>query len=394
VLLEGLLERGHRVEVFGIRGFNEPKSLERFENYRFVPLRLPRLERLWWRAHALRSPYPLSLVSQVAQIGWHREAVLAIEAARRSFDLILCTDAVALWPSRVPTVSWPQSPPHTEAEALRASATRRRVIENSGAVRYAAVQLFYAYRWVLVRAALGNSDAYLCGSSWARDEWARFGAKPEQLVTMSYLIDSKPFADVPALGVGRRSPTFLWLGRATPRKRLDLFLDGFRILRERNPGARARLVGNLASDPFAARILERHARDPGLSVEPAVKRSEVPRLFGAVDVLVQPSEKENFGFSVAEALAAGRPVVLGPTNGTADYVGSAGYVFSAYRPEAVAATMERVLNDLESRGPALSAAARARAEEHFTPGRVVERFETVCRELLSRAPKQRRRRAG
>src|SRR5262245_40959344 len=78
VLLAGMLERGHHVDVFGSPGFNEPKSLERFDNYRFVPLSLPRLEWLWWRAAGLKTPYPLSVISQLAHLGFQREAVRAI----------------------------------------------------------------------------------------------------------------------------------------------------------------------------------------------------------------------------------------------------------------------------------------------------------------------------
>lgn len=184
VLLARLLERGHRIDHYGPRPF-EQKTLGRFQNYRFVPLTLPRLERAWWRAAALRTPYPLSFISQLAQIAWQREAVRHMDASGSSYDLIFCTDAVALWPSRLPVVSWPQSPPQTEAAALRSPEVRRRVVQNTGAAHYAAVQLFYAYRWLLTRASLRFSDVYLCGSSWAEDEWARFGAPRASLRRMS-----------------------------------------------------------------------------------------------------------------------------------------------------------------------------------------------------------------
>ena len=387
VLLAGLLERGHRVDQFGPHGYGQ-KSLEHFENYRFVSLRLPKLEWLWWKTVAWKAVYSQSAVSQMAQIGWQREAVLNIQREADRYDLIFCTDAVALWPSKLPIVSWPQSPPHTEARALRSNETARRTIQALGKGKYAAIQIFYAYRWLAVRAALGVSDVYLCGSNWARDEWQRFGAKPEQLVNMSYLIDLEPFSAVPPLDSSRRPITFLWLGRATPSKRLDLFLEGFRVLRRRNPEVLARVVGNLRGDPFAERSIEPYRSDAGISFEAPVSREMVPRLFGEVDVLVQPSEMENFGFSVAEALAAGRPVVLGPTNGTADYVGDAGFVFSEYGPESVARAMERAMSAVASDGPELSARARTAARRHFTPSRVVDRFEVVCQELLARGTKR------
>jgi glycosyltransferase involved in cell wall biosynthesis len=382
VLLSGMLERGHRVDVFGCRGFNEPRSLERFENYRFIHLTLPRLESLWYRAAALKTPYPLSLVSQLAQLGYQRETI-RLTSRPGSYDLLFCADAFAMWRASLPVISWPQSPPQSEAAALRSKDTRQRLVTIAGRTHYAALQLFYAYRWACARASLEKSNVYLCGSRWARDEWHRFGADARRLRTASYLVDVDAFSGVRELGARRDTMTLLWLGRATPRKRLDLFLEGFTELRRRRPGVRARLVGNLRSDPYAARILEPYLGDPSISVEEPVARAEVPALFGEIDVLVQPSENENFGFSIAEALAAGRPVVFGPTNGTGDYVGEAGFAFGAYDSQSVTDAMDRALAAVSSAGPELSAKARTAALEHFTPRLVVDRFEQTCRWLAS-----------
>jgi glycosyltransferase involved in cell wall biosynthesis len=101
-------------------------------------------------------------------------------------------------------------------------------------------------------------------------------------------------------------------------------------------------------------------------------------------VLVQPSEQENFGFSVAEALAAGRAVVVGPTNGTADYVGSAGYAFTDYRAESVADAMEGALEAVTREGPAVSARAREEARRHFAIDAVADRFFAICSDVLAR----------
>jgi glycosyltransferase involved in cell wall biosynthesis len=320
-------------------------------------------------------------------LGYQREAVRLIEEQHRTdpYDLILCTDVPALWPSKLPVFCWPQSPPHTEGAALRTRDIAKFAIDNAGIGSYAAVQLFYAYRAVVARAALDVSDAYLCGTRWARDEWARFGAKPQNLHLLAYPIDLDAFASVPPLRAGKETVTFLWLGRAVPRKRLDLFLEAFELLNRRNPRCRARLVGNLG-DPFAVRLLERYRGHPAISVEGALPRNRVPELFAETDVLVQPSESENFGFSVAEALAAGRSIVFGPTNGTGDYVGGAGYPFLQYRPESVAYAMEHALESVVHEGPAISARAREAARRHFAIDAVADRFTALCAEVLARRP--------
>jgi glycosyltransferase involved in cell wall biosynthesis len=200
------------------------------------------------------------------------------------------------------------------------------------------------------------------------------------LRAFAYPIDLTAFAGTQPLGQGRET-TFLWLGRAAPRKRLDLFLAGFARLRARRTGVKARVVGAIASEPFARAALERHGFIPDLTVEEPVPRERVPELFAETDVLVQPSQNENFGFSVAEALAAGRPVVAGPTNGTLEYAGDAGFGFSEYTPDAVASAMERALDAISENASLVSQRARA-AARYFAIDAVTDRFCTLCSELL------------
>jgi glycosyltransferase involved in cell wall biosynthesis len=382
VLLSALLERGHRVEFFGNPGYVRPRSLERYANYRFHPLHVEGMERLWYRTE--RFELVRALVAQLGHAAYAREAIRQVEREheREPFDLILATDVQPLWPSRLPVISWPQSPPQTEAAALRTPELARELVKITGAGKYAAVQAFYAYRLVTAQLGLRCSDTYLCGSRWARDEWARFGAEPERLLAFPYPIDIRPFAGVPALRKGETT-TFLWLGRASPRKRLDLFVEGFLELRRRHPDVRARIVGNVTAHPFGRAVLERHGSVPGLTLEPAIGRDAVPELFAHVDVLVQPSQNENFGFSVAEALAAGRAVVAGPTNGTLEYAGGAGFGFSEYRATAVADAMERAMQAIADDGPGVSQAARVAAQQ-FEVNAVAERFAAQCEMLVDR----------
>jgi glycosyltransferase involved in cell wall biosynthesis len=386
LLLRTLLERGHLVHFFGIPEFTEPKSLVRFPLYRFVPLASPAVETLWRIARALPTQYPSALCSQVTHLMYQRETVRLIEAdrAHADYDLILCTDAQALWPSRLPTLCWPQSPPHTEAAALRTRDLVPSVIRNVGVGHYTAIQLFYAYRRVVARAALGVSDVYLIASEWARRAWEEFGAPRERLRKIAYPIDLSGFAEVPSLTSNERPVSFLWLGRAVPRKRLDLFLAAFELFHRRVPSARARLVGNLLEDSYAKRVLEPYLDHPAIRVEAPWERARVPQLFGEVDVLVQPSQNENFGFSVAEALAAGRPIVLGPSNGTSDYTGQAGFRFAEYEPSSIADAMERAHAAVIRSGPDLTRAAREAAVRHFTIDTVADRFSELCAEALDR----------
>jgi glycosyltransferase involved in cell wall biosynthesis len=382
LLLRALLERGHHVDFYGVPEFTEPKSLLRFPGYRYIPLSIPLVDKLWRIARALPTEYPSALCSQVTHLILQRETVRLVEEAhgRARYDMIVCMDTQALWPSKLPSLCWPQGPPHTEAAALRVNDLAPSVIKNVGIGHYAAVQVFYAYRRVVARAALRVPDLYLVGSNWARSAWLEFGAPADRVRTMPYPIDLEAFAGVPPLAAGARNVTFLWLGRAVPRKRLDLFLAAFELLHARIPSVRARLVGNFLSDSYAKSVLEPYLGHPAIRFEDPWPRARIPELFAEVDVLAQPSQSENFGFSVAESLAAGRPIVFGPLNGTGEYTDEAGFRFTEYDPRSIADAMERAHTAVVDSGPEITRHAREAAVRYFGMDEVVERFSELCRE--------------
>jgi glycosyltransferase involved in cell wall biosynthesis len=92
----------------------------------------------------------------------------------------------------------------------------------------------------------------------------------------------------------------------------------------------------------------------------------MPRIYDEADIFVNSSVVDNQPLSVLEAFAAGLPVVSTPTGELATMVreGDTGSIVSADDPEAMAATIARLL--AESDG-ALAMARRARAEvEKYT----------------------------
>jgi glycosyltransferase involved in cell wall biosynthesis len=394
LLLKTLLDEGHTVHFYGVPAFSRPKSLEGRPRFTFTPLRLEAVR--WMNAliKRLDNRYASAGGSQLGMLAYQREAIRSIERAhaREPYAFILCLDAINLWPSTLPVLSWPQSPPQTEWEALRRPGVAALHAGDGNRTRANAVHAFYAFRWAQARVTQRFSDLVLCGSEWALEGWRRFGVPRERLTTIPYPVEAAEHEGSAPPGRDASRITFLWLGRAVPRKRLDLFLHGFERVRDKYPDARALLVGNL-SDPASRKLLEPYLSDPTVELKGSVPRSEVASLLASVDVVVQPSEHENFGFAVAEALAAGRPVVLGRTNGTLDYAGSAGFVFDAYEPESVATAMERARAAVRARGAELSEAARAAAREHFAPARVTERLRRVAGDVIAASATPRGRHA-
>lgn len=115
-------------------------------------------------------------------------------------------------------------------------------------------------------------------------------------------------APVTGKGPGR---VLMYFGRLHPRKRLDVLLDAWSQVYRRFDGWRLVIAG---ADPDGYRAtLTTLASDLGVSGSiswfgPAAG-AERERLFADADVVVLPSDYENFGLVVAEALARGVPVI-------------------------------------------------------------------------------------
>lgn len=384
VVLRELLRQGHSVQYWGLPGFSEAPSLLDFPNFRYSSLRVAALERAWGPLRRLNRPLPNAAYSQFVHVAYHREAIHRIEqaSALEAFDVVLCADTMETWPSRLPVISWPQSAPQTEWAALRSRAISKRVRESSGDAQRLALDAFYAYRWLQARVSWRASDLMLCGSKWSERAWQAFGVPTARIHTLPYPLDLATFTTEPPSPSGGLV-TFLWLGRATPRKRFDLFLAGFEQLAAQRENVRAIVIGNLAPDPLAERALAVSPARTRIEVRPSVPRTEVPALLRQINVVVQPSESENFGFSVAEALASGRPVVAGPTNGTAEYAGEALFPFHMYTPSAVAQAMLHAAEAVIADPPAVARRARA-AAARLAPERIVAELVTVCERVIER----------
>lgn len=155
------------------------------------------------------------------------------------------------------------------------------------------------------------------------------------------------------LNAGDEVVTFL--GRLHPIKRLDLLAEAFAIVHHARPNARLIVAG---PDEGGYRQHVEAMFAPVASVTRwlgAVDTEAIGALLASSHVLVQCSDSESFGMSVAEGLAAGVPVVVTKRSGWAE-VETVGCGFSvAHEPVSIA---DGILRVLDSPDPA---AMRARA---------------------------------
>lgn len=102
--------------------------------------------------------------------------------------------------------------------------------------------------------------------------------------------------------------TLLYLGRIHPKKGLDLILDVWPKLASVFPDWQLRIVGPLDSG-YSRALARRAAQLPNVSMAGQLFGGDKQRAYASADLFVLPTLGENFGMTVAEALAMGVPVV-------------------------------------------------------------------------------------
>ncbi|MCB9884960.1 MAG: glycosyltransferase family 4 protein [Planctomycetes bacterium] len=147
----------------------------------------------------------------------------------------------------------------------------------------------------------------------------------------------------------------LHVGTIQARKNVDLVIAGVRQLRAEGLPHLAVIVGREGWRAGAA--LAELRRDDSALWLPHVTAADLPAVYALADAFVSPSAYEGFGFSVADALAAGVPTVIADVSSLPELCGDAAVRLPALSAHAVAGCLRPLLTDaaeatsLRERGP-------------------------------------------
>jgi phosphatidyl-myo-inositol alpha-mannosyltransferase len=159
-----------------------------------------------------------------------------------------------------------------------------------------------------------------------------------------------------------------FLGRIDePRKGLTVMLSAFEILSEQRPDARLLIAGPGDAEEALARLPA--SLRPRVVMLGQVSEEDKIRVYHSVDVFCAPNTGgESFGYVLAEAMAAGAPIVASDLDAFGRVLrgGRAGELFETGNPAALAAAAARLLDDPELRAD-LSAAALAAVRDYDWP---------------------------
>jgi glycosyltransferase involved in cell wall biosynthesis len=244
-----------------------------------------------------------------------------------NFDLIICNTLVS-WtaqsllralPSRQPWIFW--------GERLRrhSSGWRCRVQD-----------------WLC--APLGRAAAIAGVGTGASDDYRRRFPAVRHF-SIPYYCNLKPFVAARANPGHSPHTTFLFCGQMIRRKGIDLLLQAFERLCQKNLPVRLLLVGREAELPawLAALPSEVRAQVEYAGFQPPEK---LPAYFSRADVFILPSRYEGWGVVVNQALGAGLPLLCSDAVGAGyDLIeeGVNGTRFPAGSVEAIEQKMEALI---------------------------------------------------
>jgi glycosyltransferase involved in cell wall biosynthesis len=205
------------------------------------------------------------------------------------------------------------------------------------------------------------ADHIVTVSPLAADTYVEAGVPREKVHSVMLGVDTNLFAPRATLAKDAREDfLFVFAGAMNRNKGFDLLVEAFDRVRQIEPGVRLGIVGP-TGDAFDALSRVAHS---SISVLGFLRQVELASRFHRADCLLLPSRADSYGMVVAEALAAGLPVIVSGMVGAKELVreGVNGWVVRAGDVECLAERMlwcARHRREARAMRPACLASAEA-----------------------------------
>lgn len=176
------------------------------------------------------------------------------------------------------------------------------VVSSHGAIFHTGsnfLKNLYFYFWN--RLLLRNADKIIAVSEADKEIFSRIVLR-EKIELIENPLDFKKFR-----GKKKEKNSFLFVGRLSKNKRIDLLIESFALVAKKKKNFTLSIVGNDFDGIESA--LKKRAKEKGVSEKieflgPLVEK-ELLELYAKSDFFVSASEYEGFGISAIEAMASG-----------------------------------------------------------------------------------------
>jgi polysaccharide biosynthesis protein PelF len=187
-------------------------------------------------------------------------------------------------------------------------------------------------------------------------------------------------------GLEETNPVIGWVGRLDRKKRVEDFIRAVAYVHKKQPHAHFVIIGGAdAFMPEYAQELHDLAETLGLGsvMHFLGDRADVPRLLTGLDIFVWLSRGEGMPHVIAEAGAAGLPVVATCDNGSGEQIthGETGLFVPPESPDSTAAAIMRLLDDQDLRCK-LGQNLRKKVECEYSTQVLIPRWQALFEELV------------
>lgn len=160
-----------------------------------------------------------------------------------------------------------------------------------------------------VLTGLQRAARVMCDTAAVRDELVRAKLVAASKIVVAPLgVDESFFAGADDERERTEAIELLHVGSTAPRKRIDVLLRTVASLAASFPCVRLVRVGDPLTDEQRALARDLRVADR-VDERGLVDEATLPLLYRRATLVLQPSDREGFGFPVIEALASGTPVV-------------------------------------------------------------------------------------
>jgi alpha-1,3-rhamnosyl/mannosyltransferase len=185
--------------------------------------------------------------------------------------------------------------------------------------------------------------------STRRDAVQVLGLNPETIQVIYPGVPEPFFAATAETGAaarlqyGLRRPYALYVGTVEPRKNLDRLLDAWQTLPASVREAFDLVFAGPKGWQSAGTLARLAAPTPGVRYLGYVPEPDLPGITAGATVFVYPSLYEGFGFPVAQAMAAGVPVITSNLSSLPEVTGGAARLIDPHSPAELRAALDCLL---------------------------------------------------
>ena len=241
------------------------------------------------------------------------------------------------------------------------------------------------YFALIERSHLARAHAIHATSNAERDDLAALGFGARAVVIPLGVDGIAGSSDRSSAGAPLR---VLFLSRLHPKKNVPMLIDSIAAARRAGHAIELTVAGD--GTPAYRAELEAHARASGagdaIRFAGHVAGEDKALLLAESDVYALPSHQENFGIAVAEALAAGLPVIVSDQVGIAPEIAAAGAgrVIPVNGDELTAALV--ALGRNRALRVAMGERAKGLAAQQFSWGRTASMLHELYARLVMEGP--------